>query len=278
MAVIAVVFDFDDTLVPDSTTGLLQSCGVDATEFWSTLVPPLVAAGYDPPLAYLRLILDRIGPDRPLGMLGNRDLRDFGARLDSQFFPGLPGMFSDLRSTMSRYRDISIEFYIVSGGLQEVIAGSHVVREHFDGFFGCQLDEGDDGALRYVKRCVTFTEKTRYLFEINKGVSIEESRKNPLLVNNKVEPRRIPFRHMIYVGDGLTDIPCFSLVRERGGRTFGVWSQTESPKQAFQDLLQERRVDSLHSPNYREDADLGVMIRAAVETLAASIELDAEQA
>ncbi len=83
---------------------------------------------------------------------------------------------------------------------------------------------------------------------------------------------------MIYVGDGLTDIPCFSLVRERGGRTFGVWSRTKSPKQAFQDLLQQRRVDSLHSPDYRSDADLGAMIRAAVQTLAASIELDAEQA
>ena len=187
-------------------------------------------------------------------------------------------MFLDLREIVSGYRDISIEFYIVSGGLQDVIGGSQTVREHFAGFYGCQLDEGADGAIRHVKRCVTFTEKTRYLFEINKGVPFEESRKNPMLVNNRAVQRRIPFKHMIYVGDGLTDIPCFSLIRERGGRTFGVWSPNKSPKQAFQDLLQQRRVDSLHSPDYQPDADLGAMIRAAVETLVASIELDAEQA
>ena len=278
MAVIAVVFDFDDTLVPDSTTALLESRGVDATAFWSKLIPPLVDRGYDPPLAYLRLILDRIGPDQPLGMLDNQALHAFGESLDSKFYPGLPQMFLDLKRIVAGYRDISIEFYVVSSGLQEVIGGSQIVRDHFDGFYGCQLDEGPDGVIRYVKRCVTFTEKTRYLFEINKGVALNESRKNPMLVNNRADQRRIPFNHMIYVGDGLTDIPCFSLIRERGGRTFGVWSPNKSPKQAFQDLLQQRRVDSLHSPNYQEDADLGAMIRAAVETLGASIELDAEQA
>ena len=278
MAVIAVIFDFDDTLVPDSTTALLESRGINATEFWSELIPPLVDRGYDPPLAYLRLILEWIGPDQPLGPLTNEELREFGASLDSRFYPGLPGMFVELKDTMADYRDTSIEFYIVSGGLQDVIGGSRIVTDHFDGYYGCQLDEGPDGTIRHVKRCVTFTEKTRYLFEINKGVPIDKSRRNPMLVNNRADHRRIPFKNMIYVGDGLTDIPCFSLVRERGGRTFGVWSRTKSPKTAFQDLLQERRVDSLHSPDYRNDADLGAMIRAAVQTLAASIELDAEQA
>ena len=278
MTAIAVVFDFDDTLVPDSTTALLESRGIDTKEFWSKLVPPLVDDGYDPPLAYLRLILDRVGQDLPLGMLRNRDLREFGASLDRLFFPGLPQMFEDLRILVSEFRDVSIEFYIVSGGLQEVIEGSDIVRKYFDGFYGCRLGEDAGGTIRYVKRCVTFTEKTRYLFEINKGVRIEKSRTRPHLVNNRVKNRRIPFDRMIYVGDGLTDIPCFSLVRNGGGKTFGVFSKNKSAKQAFLELLNERRVDSLHSPDYRENADLGALIRVAVSTLAASIDLDAEQA
>ena len=133
--------------------------------------------------------------------------------------------------------------------------------------------------IRYVKRCVTFTEKTRYLFEINKDARPEDSRTMPHLVNNKPVTRRVPFQHMIYVGDGLTEIPCFSLVRKEGGRTFGVFSRNKkSAKQAFLELLQERRVDSLHSPDYREAADLGSLIRAAVSSLAADIDLDSEQA
>lgn len=278
MAVIAVVFDFDDTLVPDSTTALLQSRDIDVEEFWSELVPSLVDDGYDPPLAYLRLILERIGAGKALGGLTNQDLRDFGQSLDAQFFDGLPDMFINLRELVARFRDVSIEFYIVSGGLQEVIAGSQTVQQHFDGFYGCQLGEAEDGHLRYVKRCVTFTEKTRYLFEINKGVRPEVSRRQPHAVNNKVDRRRVPFSNMIYVGDGLTDIPCFSLVREGRGRTFGVLARNRTAKQAFEDLLQERRVDSLHSPDYREDADLGALIRAAVSNLATTIDLGREQA
>ena len=278
MAVIALVFDFDDTLVPDATTALLESHGIDVREFWSGVVPRLVDEGYDPPLAYLRAMLDRIGQGLPLGLLSNRDLGDFGESLSSSFFPGLPALFPDLRALVGKFRDISIEFYIVSGGLQDVIGGSKVVREWFDGFYGCQLGEDTRGVIRYVKRCVTFTEKTRYLFEINKGVRPKDSRTKPHLVNNKAANRRVPFRHMIYVGDGLTDIPCFSLVRKERGRTFGVFSPKKSAKQAFLELLQERRVDSLHSPDYREDADLGSLIRAAVSSLAADIELEAEQA
>ena len=279
MAVIAVVFDFDDTLVPDSATALLQSRGIDARTFWSDVVPPLVEEGYDPPLAYLRAMVDRIGADSPLGMLRNEDLRAFGLSLDSSYFTGLPQMFEDLRGIVAEFRDLSVEFYIVSGGLQEVIGGSKLVSDWFDGFYGCQLGEDDQGTIRYVKRCVTFTEKTRYLFEINKGIRPEDSRTKPHLVNNKVTKRRVPFPHMIYVGDGLTDIPCFSLVRKEGGRTFGVFSrERKSAKQAFLELLQERRVDSLHSPDYRETADLGALIRAAVSNLATTIDLDAEQA
>ena len=276
MATIAVVFDFDDTLVPDSTTALIERHGLDAGEFWSNLAPALVKEGYDPPLAYLRLILDRVGDGRPFGRLSNADLREFGASLDPLFFPGLPSMFVDLKDSMSERRDVDVEFYIISGGLQEVIAGSQIVRDHFDGFYGCELGEGDDGVLRHVKRCVTFTEKTRYLFEISKGIRVEDSRTNPHLVNREAR-RRIPFEHMVYVGDGLTDIPCFSLVRERGGSTFGVFAPTRSAKQAFQELLQPRRVDSLHSPDYRENADLGALIRVAVSTLAARIEIESLQ-
>lgn len=279
MTVLAVIFDFDDTLVPDSTSALLRSRGLDPAEFWTELAPALVADGYDPPLAYLRLILDRVGEDQPLGPLTNDDLVAFGRTLDDTYFDGIPEMFDDLRTEVAQYRDTSIEFYIISGGLEDVIAGSAVVQSYFDGFYGCQLAPAEPGGVvRYVKRCITFTEKTRYLFEINKGIAQRDSRTQPHLVNQRHDERRVPFEHMIYVGDGLTDVPCFSLVGARRGKTFGVFQRgRESAKQAFQRLLDTGRVDSLHSPDYREDADLGALIRAAVTTVAANADLQREQ-
>lgn len=281
MSVIAVIFDFDDTLLPDSTSALLQAHGIDDVQFWSVHVKQLVDQGYDPPLAYLNLLLEEVGADKPLGELTNAKLTEFGATLDSTWFEGLPDMFVDLQTLAAEHRDVSVEFYIISSGLEAVIAGSEFVEKHFDGFYGCQLAEDDGtGVVRRIKRCVTFTEKTRFLFEINKGIRPEEGKTQPHLVNRNVpdDKRRVPMSRMIYVGDGLTDIPCFSLIGKNGGVPLGVYKRgVESAKQAFQQFLTTDRVMSLHSPDYREDAELGAVIRAAVSTIASRINLESER-
>src|SRR5207249_3959701 len=133
MAVIAVIFDFDDTLVPDSTSALLKSVGIDPHQFWTVDAKALVDQGYDPPTAYLNLLLDRVGPGKPLGALTNRGLREFGATLDTTWFPGLPDFFTQLEERVKIHRDVTVEFYIISGGLEEIISGSAIVRKHFKG-------------------------------------------------------------------------------------------------------------------------------------------------
>jgi phosphoserine phosphatase len=282
LAVIAVIFDFDDTLVPDSTSALLRGHGIDPDEFWPTKAKALVDQGYDPPLAYLNLLLQEVGEGRPLGLLSNQDLGAFGRTLDSSWFPGLPGMFDDLRAAAAAYRDVSVEFYIISGGLQALMEGSEHVQKYFSGVYGCQLAEDErTGAVHFIKRCVTFTEKTRFIFEINKGIAPRDAATQPHLVNLLVpeETRRIPLGNMIYVGDGLTDVPCFSLVEKAGGMALGVFQPgKESAKQAFQQLVVPRRVRTMHSPNYAADADLGAILRLAVSALAAKLDLNSARA
>ena len=282
-ATLALVFDFDDTLVPDSTTKLIQSKGIDPQQFWTKDVKSLVDEGFDPALAYLTLLLDNIGPDKPLGALTDADLRSFGATLDEDFYQGLPELFDELRTLVNAQSNhINIEYYIISGGLQAVIEGSETVKKYFSGVYGCQLAGDGKGMLRAVKRCVTFTEKTRYLFEINKGIPPLESATQPHLVNTDVpsNQRRIPWQNVFYVGDGLTDIPCFSLVKSNGGTPFGVFdpAQKSKAKQAFQEFLKTDRVTSMHAPRYLQDDDLGAILRAAIATRCGLIELEAEQA
>ena len=223
--VIALIFDFDDTLVPDSTTKLLHAHGIDTDKFWGVQAKELIQQGYDQALAYLKLILDNIGDGKPLGNLTNEMLRRFGATLDADFHTGLPDFFDDVRNQVKQHQGIDVEYYIISGGLQPVVEGSEIVHRYFSGVYGCELAGGtEDGVSKNVRRCITFTEKTRYLFEINKGINPKESRSRPHLVNKYVpeEKRRIPFRNMIYVGDGMTDIPCFSLLQKFKGKAFGV--------------------------------------------------------
>src|SRR5579871_4963743 len=94
--ILAVVFDFDDTLVPDSTTKLLKSYGFNLDKFWGVDARELIRQGYDQPFAYLKLMLENIGDGKRLGNLTNSKLREFGASLDSDFHVGLPEFFDDL--------------------------------------------------------------------------------------------------------------------------------------------------------------------------------------
>jgi hypothetical protein len=278
---LAVVFDFDETLVPDSTTAFLAHKGINTKEFWAVHAKHLVDAGYDQPLHYLQLILD-MTQGGPLRGVTSEELRSFGASLDNQFFPGLPDMFIELKQSVSNYRDLTLEFYIISSGMQELIDGSRIVQNHFSGVYACRFGTNDDGTIRHIRRCVTFTEKTRYLFEINKGIDPVESDRNPGLVNRDVpkEQRRIPFENMIYVGDGLTDIPCFSLIKHMGGMPIGVFdpSNQVSAQRALKEFLQAGRTISSHAPRYRETDELGSLIRAAVLERASKVTLASSQA
>lgn len=280
---LALIFDFDDTLVPDSTTQFLKSKGIDTDKFWRQDAKALIERGYDPALAFLRLFLASVGPGMPLGLLKNGDLRSFGRQIDKTFYPGLPAIFGDLRAIVRQHRNISIEFYVISGGLQEMVQGSSIVRKNFTAVYGCQLDEDPDcGYVQYVKRCVTFTEKTRYLFEINKGLDPADTAKNPYLVNRDVPDteRAIPMSNMIYVGDGLTDVPCFSVVQKNKGIAFGVFDPKEekSAKKALIEFLKPKRVIGTHAPRYGKHDELGALLRAAVTNRCIELSLARQQA
>ena len=279
---LAVVFDFDDTLVPDSTSLFLESKGMNVKNFWEREAKSLVEDGFDPTLTYLQLVLERVGKQKQLGLLKRRDLQKFGATLDKHFYQGLPQLFRDLNRLVAQFPNIGIEFYIISSGLLDIIRGSKLVQDHFKAVYACEFQEGQNGCLSRIKRCISFTEKTRYLFEINKGLPVDGTHRNPHLVNKDVpeSQRRIPFRNMIYVGDGLTDIPCFSLIKKNGGTTFGVFhpKSAQSAKRALLEFLKTDRVVSCHAPKYRKSDELGSLLRTAVLQRCQAIDLERQGA
>lgn len=279
--IIAIVFDFDDTLMPDSTSKLLRAHGVKPEDFWPKS-DDLIRQGYDQPTAYLQLLLNNVGEGKPLGKLTNHDLAKFGAGLDADFFPGLPKFFEDIRAqVLEKFKNIDVEFYIISGGLQAIMEGNGIVSKYFTAAYGCQLGaEPVTKVVSHIKRSITFTEKTRYLFEINKGVSQQDSSANPFLVNKDVkqEDRRIPLKNIVYVGDGLTDIPCFSTVKHFGGEAFGVFDPTnpEKTKRALLEFLVPKRVVGMYKPRYEPTDELGALLRAWVFNRATAIQIERE--
>lgn len=266
---IAVVFDFDDTLAPDTTSGYLAAAGVaDVAAFWHDDVAPLVDSGWDPVPAYLYAMIEaaRAGRCRPHT---REALADFGRQ--APLHPGLPELFDRLRATA---RDANsrahIEFYVISSGIGDLLRATKVAKE-CTAIWASELHYDRDGAACFPRRMVSFTDKTRYLFHIQKGLIGPEADRDPFAVNRRVPPAklRVPLQHMIFVGDGYTDIPCFSLLEQHDGTPIAVYDPQRRDKwqRAF-DFVREGRVRNLHSANYAPDSDLSNSLTMAVSAIA----------
>jgi phosphoglycolate phosphatase-like HAD superfamily hydrolase len=258
-SIIAVVFDCDDTLCLDTTSALLQIFGINPKDFWEE-INEMVKGGWDPPQAYMHRILQYLQEGK-IKTLTKKSLQEFGKKL--KLFPGLPMMFQELKHFVSRDQNlkkarISLEFYIISGGLEEVIRGTQLAK-HVSGIFGCNFayDPKTDQASA-VKSTVSFTEKTRFIFAINKGISEEMARSNPYTVNDAIPEteRQIPLKNMIYIGDGPSDIPCLSLITKGGGEGIGVSPPTKTFKKGYEMARGERITVGPYTADYRKGRDM----------------------
>lgn len=283
--VLSCVWDFDKTLCPGyMQTPLFRAFGVDEEQFWreTNLLPALYARKgirTSKDSVYLNHLLSYVKTGAMKG-LTNRQLRELGG--DIELCPGLPDFFPALKEFVQALGrkhnvEVTLEHYVISTGLAEMIRGTSLAK-HCDGIYGCEFlehplpphfNKQDELALELpteitqVAAMVDNTIKTRFLFEINKG-----SNKNPEIDVNSVvlaEDRRVPFENMIYVADGPSDVPVFSLLRKNGGKAFAVYVPTNEAEFAQNDaLLQAGRVHGYGPCDYRDAAFTPKWIRHAL--------------
>ena len=276
--VLAVVWDFDKTLISHYMQDpLFEAYGVDPKTFWDEVnsLPALYRERGVPVNAetiYLNHLLAYVRAGRFSG-LTNAKLRGLGQKL--KFFPGIPDLFQATRNLVDQepYRtfDLKVEHYIVSTGLAEVIRGS-LVAEWVDTVWGCELLEAtyvpgaggmtlsaDPGAVTEIAATIDNTTKTRALFEISKGAN-----KHPEVNVNQRMPeseRRVPLSHMIYVADGPSDVPAFSVVKRGGGKTLAVYrSQDTASFNQARHLQEDQRVDHFAEADYRTGSNASMWI------------------
>lgn len=271
--IIALVWDFDKTLIPYyMQKPLFEEYQIDEKSFWNEVnkLPSLYAEhgiSLSSDTAYLNHILTYVREGK-FKALSNAKLRELGARLE--FFPGLPEFFhktKDLIEANEIYQkfDIKIEHYVVSTGLTEMIRGSSISK-FIKGIWGCEFIEvpyvpsangllakaDQNTEITSIAYLIDNTTKTRALFEINKGVNIHPE---DISVNQTMSEtdRRVPFINMIYIADGPSDIPAFSVARKNQAKTFAVYNKDNilSFKQTKQ-LLEDNRVDMFGEADYRE--------------------------
>lgn len=267
---IGLIYDYDQTLSPNYMQDevLFPRFGIHPGQFWKKSRELVDAQGYDGELAYLKALLDYLALDRPT----NAELSALGANLN--FYPGLPELFGELNGVLTdqhRMLGIKVEHYIVSSGLKALLDGSKLAP-HVKKIFGCEFGEDSDGRISFPKRVISHTTKTQYIFRINKGML--EPHED---VNDHMAPelRPIPFQNMIYVGDGPTDVPCFTLMKRYGGNAIAVYNPDEASRSSFRKCFQltglADRVKHIAPADYRPGSHLRLLIEEMVREIADTI-------
>jgi phosphoserine phosphatase len=263
---VAVVFDLDDTLAPDTTTQFLAVQGVDVEAFWSRVVGRM-KDGWDQVPAYLYEFVRESGG--AAGPFTSERMRSAARRMT--LYPGVESLVSRLTDVFSSGPDC-LEFYLISSGLAPIVQGLPISGS-FRAIWSSDLAFDENGKPAFPSRIISFTDKTRPLVEISKGLTQSETLADPFLVNRRLPGRlfRIPFSRMVFVGDGLTDVPCFSLLSSRQGIAIAVFdSARPGARERAAGFQSEDRVRMIAETDYSEDGEAYAAIKSAIAGLVSS--------
>ena len=252
--IIALLYDFDKTLCTTDMENytFIPELGYTPAQFWQK------ANGFgrdnhmDGLLAYMYTMIHECREQ-------NRRLeRDFLVRCgrDMVLFPGVREWFRRINA-FGQQLGVEIEHYVISSGLREIIEGSGIAHE-FREIYACEFFYNEEGLACWPKLDVNFTNKTQFVYRINKGI-LDVSRDKELNDSMPDNSKRIPFTNMIYIGDGLSDVPCMKMMRAYGGQAIAVYQSTN--RQGVEKLLGDGRVDFIFPADYRADTELDRTVR-----------------
>ena len=249
MRKVAIICDCDNTLMPDLPSLLLEDNGIEPQDFWDK-IDVLVKDGWDPPIAWMTKLIKLIREGK-IKQNTNEKLAEFASSVD--VYSGADTFVNEINSKLEAESNISVEGYVVSSGIESMMKGSKIANTFTDIFGGNFYEKA--GIIAGIKSSITFTEKTKFIFAINKGIT-SQIREKPYDVNNFIpdEDRRIAFEDMIYLGDGPSDIPCFSMIEKLGGNCIAIDSKDEWSKN-WEYELRSRKMDS-YKPDYTKNSDL----------------------
>ena len=263
---VAIMYDFDKTLCTKDMQeyNFIPSVGLSAGDFWGKCDQLSKKEHMDKILCYLYLMIKESKKnDMPI----KRDTFN-NAGKDIEFYPGVVDWFKRIND-YGKSLGIRVEHFIISSGLKEIIEGSKIAKE-FKEIYACEFLYDVNGVAIWPKLVVNYTTKTQFLFRINKGV-LDISNDNDLNKYVTNDDRDIPFRNMIYIADGITDIPCMKLVKSNGGKSIAVY--TDKSKELANTLIKDKRVDFIAPSDYTDGSELDTIMKRILDSLKAINEI-----
>ena len=259
--IIAFLYDFDKTLCTTDMQdyAFIPSLGYTPGEFWGIANSFGWKNRMDGLLAYMYTMID--------------ECRKKNIRLDREYlvscgrsielFPGVKDWFARINA-FGAQQGVQVEHYVLSSGLKEIIEGSGISHE-FKEIYACEFLYNEDGLAYWPKLDVNFTNKTQFVYRINKGV-LDIANDKDLNASMPDDSKRIPFTNMIYVGDGLSDVPCMKMMRAYGGQAVAVYQDGNRP--GVEDLLAKGRVDFIFPADYSEGTMLDTTMKNIIRKMA----------
>ncbi|MCI9010930.1 HAD family hydrolase [uncultured Oscillibacter sp.] len=259
--IIAFLYDFDKTLCTTDMQNyaFIPSLGMTPAEFWAE------ANGFgrrnriDGILAYMYIMLREA--ERKKLPFTREDLVEKGRQIE--LFPGVESWFSRINA-FGEAQGVRVEHYVISSGLREIIEGSSISHE-FKEIYASEFYYDETGRPVWPKLAVNFTAKTQFVYRINKGV-LDVSDDKTLNDSMPDDSKRIPFPNMIYMGDGLSDVPCMKMMRAYGGQAIAVYQ--DANRTGVEELLAKKRVDFIFPADYREGRPLEETARNIIHKMA----------
>lgn len=264
--IIAIIYDFDKTLCDQDMQNysFIPNLNMTPSEFWGEIGEFSKSENMEAILSYLYYMVKK--SDEKGVPMTKEYLASLGK--DIRLFPGVKEWFSRINH-YAKEQGAIIEHYVVSSGIKPIICSTDIANE-FKAVYACDFYYDENNKAVWPKMAINFTSKTQYLYKINKGILDETDQTE---VNKKYKTKRIPFRNMIYIGDGLTDIPCMTMLKKEGGKSIGIY--TSDNKERVQQFLVEDRINYVCPANYRENSYLDRTVKLIIKTACLVSELQA---
>ncbi len=262
----AILYDFDSTLAPTDMQAysFIPQMGMTPAEFWEVTGDFSKRTGCEKILSYLYTMID-VAKSKGIPMT-RKFLNDCGKSI--QYFPGVTTWFNRINA-FGEAHGVKVEHYLVSSGNKEIVEGCSIAKE-FKRLFGCEyiFDEVTGEAI-WPKLAINYTQKTQYFFRISKGATdLDDDNR----VNEKQVERRIPYGNIVYIGDGMTDIPSMIIVKNNGGRSIAVYPKGKEDKVAT--LKDDGRINFAAVADYSAGKKLEKILQLIIQSIAIRESLD----
>ncbi|MBO4438507.1 MAG: haloacid dehalogenase-like hydrolase [Spirochaetaceae bacterium] len=268
--VVALIYDFDGTLSPGNMQefSFIKALGMSARDFWEKSDKLSTENDASNILCYMKTMLNE-AKYRNIS-ISRTSFTKFGREIE--LFEGVKDWFK-LINEYGKSKGLEIKHYINSSGLKEMIEGTSIAKE-FEQIFACSFLYNSDGIAEWPGVAIDYTTKTQFIFKINKGIKkISDSVEiNKFVPENE---RPVPFKRMIYFGDGETDIPCMKLVKQNGGYSVAVYKPDDEKKQRkAEQLILDGRVNFVSPANYKLNGEVYNIVTVILDKIKSDYDFD----